>query len=158
MSKGALVRKAIVSDLSILQQMSAELIDSDNFFDNNHLLREWSLGEDGKKYLLRRIRGKKGVCFVAEIQGDIVGYLTGGESSTQKWRPFPRAEIDNIYVKQAYRGNKIGSDLMDAFIHWAKLRGIEKVFLYTMADNQKAIRFYEKNQFFKFNLVLEKDI
>lgn len=42
--------------------MSAELIDSDNLFNEVRMLREWSLGEDGKEYLLRRIRGKKGIC------------------------------------------------------------------------------------------------
>lgn len=138
--------------------MSAELIDSDNQFNNAQMLREWSLGEDGKKYLLRRIRGKKGVCFIAEINGTVAGYLTGGEASLQKWRPFRKAEIDNIFVKQNFRNQKIGSSLMDTFIEWAKSRGIEKVFLHAMADNQEAIRFYEKKLFRKLSLELEKAI
>ena len=158
MIKGVLIRKASVSDLSVLQQMSAELIDSDNRFNEARMLREWSLGEEGKKYLLRRIRGKKGICLVAEVEGNIVGYITGGESEIQKWRPFRRIEIDNLFVRQSYRNQRIGSILMDAFITWAKSRGIEKVFLHVMAGNQESIRFYENKFFKKFNFVLEKDI
>jgi len=158
MAINCIIRKASVSDIAELQQMSAELIDSDNRFNNARMLREWSLSEDGKKYLLSRIRGKKGICFVAEMDGSIVGYLTGGEVEIQKFRPYKRAEIDNIFVRQSHRNQKIGSQLMDAFSDWAKTRRIDKVFVYAMADNQEVIRFYEKKLYRKYNLVLEKDI
>lgn len=92
------------------------------------------------------------------MEGNIVGYITGGEVEVQKWRPFRRTEIDNLFVRQSYRNQRIGSILIDAFIKWAKFRGIEKVFLHAMAGNQEAIRFYENKLFRKINIVLEKDI
>lgn len=152
------IRKAKVADLKTLQQLSAKLINSDNRFNNVQNLRKWSLSEDGEKYLLCRIRGKKGACFVAEREGEIVGYISGGVVKIQKWRPFKKAEVDNIYVKENYRNHKIGSALMDIFINWAKSKGMEKVFLYAMEQNVDAIRFYQNKLYDKFQLILEREI
>lgn len=151
------IRKAKVADLNTLQILSSELIESNKRFDK-YVKKEWSFSEEGKKYLLRKIRGKKGACFVAEINGAIVGYFTCGLIKTQKWRPFKRAELDNIFVKEAYRRQKIGSALMNTFLTWCKERKVERALLYTRAENSEAIKFYQDKLYNKFQLILERKI
>ncbi len=95
---------------------------------------------------------------MAEIEGEIIGYISGGQLNMQKWRPFKRAEVDNIYVRRNCRNQKIGSYLMDTFVNWAKSKGVEKIILYVMVKNTEAIKFYERKLYKKINLVLEKGL
>jgi ribosomal protein S18 acetylase RimI-like enzyme len=151
------IRKATLADLPKLQQLSAALIRSDAQYDRD-LIEQWSLGVDGKKYLTKRIQGRKGVCLVAEIEGKIVGYATGGLLSIQKWRPVKRSELDNLYIDDACRSRGIGAKLVEAFIKWSKEKKMDRVMLYAEAQNDRGISFYKRNGLNPLHLVLEKTI
>lgn len=151
------IRKATLADLPTLQQLSAALIRSDAQYDKD-LIESWSHSEDGKKYLMKRINGRKGVCFVAETDGKIAGYATGGLLTVQKWRPVKRSELDNIYVCDGYRSCGIGAKLIEAFISWSKDKNVERVMLYAEAQNDRGISFYKRNGLNPLHLVLEKTI
>lgn len=82
-------------------------------------------------------------CFVAETSdGEIIGYVTyffcyytwTGKS----------LYMDDLYVKQAYRGKGIGSKLMDKVIRFAKESGCHKLRWQVSNWNTPAIRFYKK--------------
>jgi RimJ/RimL family protein N-acetyltransferase len=60
--------------------------------------------------------------------------------------------IIQMYVKPAYRGRKIGLDLVKAVIEEAfKLLGITKIVLGVKEDNMNAIRVYKKAGFLTLN-------
>jgi len=149
------VRRATMADLPQIQKLSSELIVSDNNFDH-HLLKNWSFETDGEKYLTKRIRGRKGVCLVVEANRQIVGYCTGAILPIQKWRPFHRSELENIYIMENYRNAGVGTTLLHSFFYWSKEKGVDRIALYSMIQNKEAHRFYERQGFAAWNLVMEK--
>lgn len=59
-------------------------------------------------------------------------------------------EIARIYIAQAYHGQQLGAQLMEACLSLAKDIGAETVWLGVWEHNPKAIRFYEKMGFQRF--------
>jgi len=148
------IRKATIRDLPELTEMSAALIRSDAQFDDA-LTDRWSYDEEGQKYLKKRIRGRKGICFVAEIDGKVVGYATGALLSIENWRPVSRAELDNLYVSGEYRSKGVGASLIGAFIEWSKEKKVDRVVLHAVAQNEQAVSFYQRNSFVPQHLIFE---
>lgn len=151
------MRKAKVADLKRIQELGTELMLSDKRFDP--LLSEhWYFAKEGKKFLLKEIKGRGHVCFVAEIQGEIIGYASCKIPAVESWRPVKRAELNNLVVAEEYRSHGAGHKLVDAFKEWAKSKGATKVKVISHALNEDAIRFYESNGFEPFHRVMEADL
>ncbi len=151
-----IIRKAEKKELSIIQDLNHELFISDS--ESDPLLQlDWPY-KDGITYFKSRISGEKGVCFVAELKGEVVGYLAGALSDFESWRLETRAELENMYVKDQYRGQGVGSLLIEEFRKWAKENNAHKLFLSVYARNSSAQRFYEKNGFLITNLFMEKEV
>lgn len=77
---------------------------------------------------------------VAQIDGEIVGYLLGLSL-------FENAEVLRIAVLKKFRGQKIGGALLDRFIECVKAKGAENAFLEVRVSNEPAIRLYESRAF-----------
>jgi len=80
-------------------------------------------------------------CLVAEVDGEIVAFATfffcyyswSGKSMY----------LDDLYVKEDYRGQSIGKDLLLQIIEKAKANNCKKVRWQVSNWNQKAIDFYK---------------
>jgi GNAT superfamily N-acetyltransferase len=80
--------------------------------------------------------------FVAEAQGVVVGMaLYYIRYSTWKGQ---RMYLEDILVTEAMRGQKIGSQLMDALIVEAKEKGFNGMNWQVLDWNEPAINFYKK--------------
>ncbi len=77
---------------------------------------------------------------VAEVGGEIVGYLLG-------LTLFENAEVLRLGTLPAYRGKGVGGAVLDAFFERVKARGAERVFLEVRVSNLPAIRLYERKYF-----------
>ena len=76
--------------------------------------------------------------WVAKLDGHVVGFVCCGPD-----REHPGAgEIYALYVLEAYQKQKIGWRLMQLCLE--ELRGCGRIFLWALAGNDKAIRFYER--------------
>lgn len=100
--------------------------------------------EEEERAFIKRLDRKKDMIFVAAKGKDIVGCLTlfryyGGRSPKVQHV----GEI-GISVKKEYRGQKIGSRLLDYAIRWACSHGYEKLCLSVFSTNEKAIHLYKK--------------
>jgi ribosomal protein S18 acetylase RimI-like enzyme len=152
-----LISRAKLTDLPKLQELSSALLEFEHPLDP-HGLPNWSFSEHGKKYLTKRIRGRNGVCFVAKVNGEIVGYTTGGVLKIQNWRPFRRAEMENLFIREEYRRQGLGPLLINEFLKWCAARKVERVIVYTLAKNDRAVKFYEANEFEKYVTILERTL
>ena len=74
--------------------------------------------------------------FVAEVQGQLVGYLIGKLVAGI-------CELESIAVAKEVRGKEIGGALVKAFIDWAKFHGARRLELEVRASNTGAIKLYE---------------
>lgn len=152
-----IIRKATIDDLKVIQDLSYELLKHGVQFDKTFNM-QWSHQPEGEKYFLSRINAEKAICFVAETNGQIVGYITGGLLTVQSWRPIKRAELENLYVKDSHRKKAIGKKLVDKFLLWCKENQIKKAVVYTFATNLGAHAFYQKQTFSPFTTILEADV
>lgn len=91
------------------------------------------------------------VVMIAVIDGEIAGFVTFAGGSRVRKR---HAGEMGISVRKKYWGLGIGNFMMEALIEWAKGTGIiRKINLLTRADNEKAIKLYEKYGFQKEGIV-----
>lgn len=52
--------------------------------------------------------------------------------------------LDDIYIKEAYRGQKVGSKLLDKFLEIARKENCKRARWQVLNWNEKAIKMYEK--------------
>ena len=95
--------------------------------------------------------------FVALLNNKVVGYAS---INTLVYEPdegdnlWITIEKNNIQIKQIaiskeFQGQKIGTILLNKTKEYAKSKGINNIYLYTLGDNKKAHKFYERNGFKK---------
>lgn len=153
-----LVRKAQESELKTVQGLNTQLFLHDQPYHST-LHMNWPYEEIGEKYFRDRISGEKGVCFVAEIEGKVVGYLAGAMIEPYSYRDIKKEfELENTLVKEEFRGKRIGEKLFNEFIKWSKKHGAERVKVSASVDNEEAIKFYKRVGFIPYAAELEYEI
>lgn len=90
--------------------------------------------------------------FFALSGDDIAGYLklNWGEAQTEL-QTEPGMEIQRIYIKPEFQGQKIGQFLLEQTIKMANKQGLSFVWLGVWEKNEAARRFYERNGFKHFS-------
>lgn len=132
------VRTAVPSDARAIQAVAerawpaahgdilgAETIDS--------ILAEWYDVESTRDAIERDDVGY----FVAEDDGDIRGYVSGGRTDDPDV-----ASLAAIYVDPDHWGDGIGTALAEQFHDFCRRRGYERVRLCVLAENDRAQSFY----------------
>ncbi|MBP3322542.1 MAG: GNAT family N-acetyltransferase [Clostridia bacterium] len=86
---------------------------------------------------------QKNDSLVAKIGEEVAGFVTCGACRDEN--AADTGEIYAIYLLAAHQGKKVGYRLMNAAME--RLDGYDKVALWVLAGNEKAIRFYERYGF-----------
>lgn len=84
---------------------------------------------------------KKFVCFVAEKDGDLVGMALVYERYST-WKG-PAIHLEDLIVQQDFRGQGIGTQLLDRVVNYAKAQGVRRLGWEVLDWNINAIKFYE---------------
>ncbi|MDD5181782.1 MAG: GNAT family N-acetyltransferase [Candidatus Nanoarchaeia archaeon] len=148
------IRKATVKELEVIQKLNLMLFEKEHKEYDSTLNLEWTFGNEGKKYFSGII--KKGFSAVAEVEGQVVGYIVGQKSKNYPYRTTTDiAELSNMLVMDKYRGHGIGRKLVEAFMAWCKEKGYKHIKVEASAQNLGAIDFYRKLGFKDYTLILE---
>ena len=83
------------------------------------------------------IRSSRSVCYVARIEGKLIGYTVG-------WLVPGELHIGNIAIDAPFRRYGIGSRLLYRLLGLARKKGIDRVTLEVRATNTRAISLYHK--------------
>lgn len=152
----ATIRKAEMNDLKAIQDLNYKLFLWD--YDRDPTLNvDWPYEEVGKDYFVKRISGESGVCFVAEQDNHIVGYVAGRVSKEiDKTDTILRSELENIYIEEAARSKGVGRLLVQELTNWCKDKGAQSMFVTAYYHNVNAVSFYEACGFGPFALKLER--
>lgn len=153
-----IIRKAREGELKSVQELNQELFVHDEEFDP--LLNiDWPFEKSGEEYFKDKISGKEGVCFVAEVDKEIVGYLVGGMMKTYSYRKIKKqSELENILVKENFRGQRLGEKLFQEFIKWSKEKGVDRIKVCAYSQNHGAINFYKRIGFVPYEINLEYEV
>ena len=151
------IRKAFDNELKTIQNLNYQLFEHDLVYDPL-LKMDWPYTE-GSEYFKKRISGEEGVCFVAEVDGRIVGYLAGDLIKPYSYRTIrQQTELENTLVIEEYRSNGIGKLLIDEFVKWSKERGAERIKVSASSGNSLAIQFYKGAGFADYATELEFEV
>ncbi len=151
------IRQAKPDDLKAVQDLNHQLFISDNRHFND-LNLQWPYEEEGEKFFRTRISGESGVCFVAELDGRVLGYLAGCIRSKSSVYKGVLAELDNMFVEEIHRSQGIGGSLIDTFVDWARQKGAQKMIVDAYSPNVGAIKLYTRKGFEPYSLNLRMDL
>jgi len=98
------------------------------------------------------------VFWVAEVEGQIVSHIF-----IRRVRKVPKPDrlhdeigyVTNVYTRPAYRGQGIGSALLERVVQWARDRELDVLFVW---PSEQAVPFYERAGFRAENDILECQI
>lgn len=146
MNKDVAIRHARPHEWQIVQALNYALFESDqrHFHDLN---MEWTYGPLGENYFRKLASGEYGVCYVAETDGSIIGYLAGAVAVRDPAYTGKRTELENMFVFDEYRSLGIGTRLVAAFFEWSKEQHADMAFVAAFSPNTRAIAFYDKAGF-----------
>ncbi len=65
------------------------------------------------------------------------------------------AELESLYVEEAYRSQGVGRQLAQRFLEWAREQGVERMKGTAYVANERAVVFYRKTGFVPKSLTLE---
>ncbi len=150
-----LIRKTQMEDMKDILGLNYDLFKKEHKEYDKSLDLEWTYG-DGTKYFRDRIVKRGGFAEIAEVGGEIVGYLCGGISVRKLYRKKGKyAELENMLIKSEFRGRGIGTQLTNDFINWCKKNKVSHIAVTASAQNKQAIDFYRKLGFRDYDLTLE---
>jgi len=107
------------------------------------------------------LRDANSAVLVADVEGDVVGYLsvTLEDLHSRFWSPHKsRAEIDQMGVLPAFQKQGIGRALMQAAEDWAKGRHATQIRLNVYHFNEPAQKAYAKNGYSIERLMMSKSL
>jgi ribosomal protein S18 acetylase RimI-like enzyme len=93
---------------------------------------------------------------VARCDGDLVGFVTFGIERGAYEQDETRGVVRNVYVDPAYRGDGIGTALMDAAESSLRAAGATVVSPEAMAANRAAQKFYRERGYEPHRIQFEK--
>ncbi|WP_061936773.1 GNAT family N-acetyltransferase [Aureimonas sp. AU22] len=88
-----------------------------------------------------RAIANRATILVMEYGGEVVGYATVGRNRTRGLSV--DGEVYELYLKPEFQGVGFGRRLFDACRTLLRARGLKGVAVWSLADNENAVRFYE---------------
>lgn len=158
MSANVVVRRATIADLNSIKNFSQQLIKFDSEFDESMDIN-WPISLDGENFFKSRISESDGVVFLAINNEQIIGCLVGGLVAPHSYRNITLlAEVEEIFILDEFRSHKIGEKLLEVFNEWCQQKNVSRIKVEVSADNFRGIKFYNKNGFKPYNMILEKEL
>lgn len=145
------IRKIRLEEIDELQSISKqtylEAFTINNSPDN---LRQYIEKAFTREQLLSELSDLNARFFFALNEERILGYLKVNIGNSQsEYLGTNHMEVQRIYVKKEFQGNKIGQKLMERAFTEALKNEIEFLWLGVWEHNPGAIRFYKRNGFEK---------
>ena len=138
------IRKARPSDIPVLNELLQDILQV------HHQARPDIFKSGGQKFseaeLVALLEIPDKPIFVFELEGQVVGHLfcEFRTTSGDVLEPIKTLFIDDLCVASSVRGQKIGEQLYEFALSYAKEQGCHNLTLDVWADNAGAVRFYER--------------
>jgi GNAT superfamily N-acetyltransferase len=154
--EGVTVRRATVADINGLVASIAGLFAEDSVRDrlrNPGWPQAHAVDDETEN-----VANPDMLVLLAEHDGSVVGHLTGGFYAASAMWTAPRAYLISMHVMAAWRGQRVGSQLVEDFRSWAKEKGAVQLRVTAYTTNTGAIRFYQRHGFAPLETTLAVDV
>jgi len=150
------IEKATLADLSDIQVLNNGLFELELANFDPNLIPGWPLSDEGKNYFTNMIENN--FVLVAKDDAKVVGYFAGTIGITEIYTKGALAEMDNMFILDAYRRQGIGKQFFDIFVAECKKQNISAIRATASYKNKAAITSYEKWGFGPKNITLNFDL
>jgi GNAT superfamily N-acetyltransferase len=146
MSDEIVIRLAERRDLPALGRLGALLVRTHHEFDRARFMMPKGDLEEGYAWFLgTQLDDADQVIYVAERQGDLLGYVYAGlEPLSWKELREPAGFVHDVVVDESVRGQGIAVRLVETAAAWLARRGVPRVMLWTAQKNAPAQRLFDR--------------
>lgn len=140
------IRPATDADLPALGKLGALLLRTHHGFDERRFMAPGYDPEGGYAWFLgTQLHEDTVVVFVAEMDGEVVGYVYAG-LEPQSWKELREESgfIHDVVVEERGRGKGLATQLIEAAVEWLASRGMPRVVLWTAEPNTDAQRLFTR--------------
>ncbi|MEO4006453.1 GNAT family N-acetyltransferase [Flavobacterium sp. CAU 1735] len=148
-----MIREITLQDMEVWQALAKETF-FETFSENNSAenMAQYLENSFNIPRLTTELNNPDSQFFMAWDGTTAVGYLklNSGKAQTEL-QDDTALEIERIYVKSSYHGQKVGQLLYEKALETAQKEHKNYVWLAVWEENHRAIRFYTKNGFVAFD-------
>jgi ribosomal protein S18 acetylase RimI-like enzyme len=146
------IQQASITDLNHLQQIGRQTFLETFAASNSEENMQAYLAEGfSRDKLMAELQHPHSAFYLARQASRVIGYLKVNTGTAQtEPQDAPALEIERIYVLQEFHGQHIGQLLYEQALALAQQAQVQYVWLGVWEENQRAIRFYQKNGFTEF--------
>lgn len=112
-------------------------------------------------FMIARCAATSGKVFVAEIDGQVVGFVcVWGKVPSEELdeEPVEYAFVSDLVVLPAYRSHGLGHSLLQKAEEYARSQGAATLELEVLAKNENALQLYNRHGFRAYHLLLTKSL
>jgi ribosomal protein S18 acetylase RimI-like enzyme len=147
------IRRGTAEDAQTLAPLAVKIF-NDTFADNplnkSEDMRDYIAEFMSLKAFGRELADENSVFFIAEAEGEMIGYAKLQEHSTEDCVSDKNPiELCRLYIAHEFHGTGIAKKLMDECFAEAKHKNYQTMWLGVWEFNFRAQKFYEKNGFYK---------
>ena len=140
-----IIRELVIGDIEAISEIYSGIIQN-------------PVKPDFKELIQRHAERKEDLCFVAEINGKVVGFMVS-YILTLGFGIEKSAWIATLGVKPEYMGQGIGKKLGEKIFNYYKAQGIENVYTSVRWDSPDLLSFFKTLGFDRSNFInLRKQI
>src|SRR5688572_22071265 len=154
------IRLATPADLPALGRLGALLMRTHYEFDPQRFMSTGTDAADGYAWFLgRQLKDSNVVVYVAEQEGDVVGYVYAGIEPIS-WKEL-RDEcgfIHDVVVDERGRRSGTATALIDKAIEWMREHGMPRVMLWTAEKNAGAQQLFSKMGFRRTMIEMTREL
>lgn len=147
-----IINKAGIEELETIQNIGRQTF-AETFAESNseEAMKTYLEESFSSEKVSSELNNPDSYFFIAWEEDIPVGYLklNSGEAQTEL-KDDTSLEIERIYVKKSYHGQKVGQLLYDKALETAQSLGKSYLWLGVWEENLRAINFYRKNGFEEF--------
>lgn len=153
------IRNAKTADVKAIQELNKQLSEKEASEFDETINTEFTLTEEAEEWYKQRITGEDGFVRLVEDSGEVVGYAIGGLHNAEEFRHTDKlAEIESMYLKPEYRGQGLGTQLVEKLRKWAIENNADRLRAEASAGNKAGIRFYRNKGLKDYSVTLEEDL
>ena len=151
------IRVAEEKDWGDIKAMLEEIHRFESQFDPTYLVDE-ETAEVLEKWIKKGTK-KDGVVFVAEKDGEILGFACGWITKRPEhlYKERLMGDFCYLFVKEEYRGKGIGRKLAETMLDFFRKKGVRFVVLETHLKNERARELYRELGFEEISVNLVHD-
>ena len=143
-----IVRRATKADLPALIRLDVLQTDYHAKLDPKALKTGRELRSVFRKFFLKQLARRNGRTFVALDSKGVIGFLICEIQKMKIVYRFPKVGfISTVYVDKNARHSGTGTALLEEAVRWLKSKGMNRLELGVMCNNEIGMQFWEKQGF-----------